>query len=102
MHWDNIWQFISPIYGAVVTMILAYVVTQFKKMKDNSKAEHEALGALLRNDMFEIYETYRDANEVPVRYQEEMESLYTAYHGLGFNNTGTKIHDEIMSKKTKV
>lgn len=98
----NMWSFISPIYGGVVTLILAYVVNQFKKIQTGNKAERDALGALLRNDMFEIYETYRDADEVPVRFQEEMDSLYSAYHGLGFNNTGTKIHDEIMKKKTKV
>lgn len=102
MTWTDIWTFISPIYGGIVTLILATIVTQFKKIKDNSKAEHDALGALLRSDMFVIYETYRDDNEVPLRYQEEMESLYRAYHGLGFNNTGTKIHDEIMAKKTSV
>lgn len=98
----NMWSFISPIYGGVVTLILAYVVNQFKKIQTGNKAERDALGALLRNDMFEIYETYRDADEVPIRFQEEMDSLYSAYHGLGFNNTGTKIHDEIMKKKTKV
>lgn len=98
----NMWSFISPIYGGVVTLILAYVVNQFKKIQTGNKAERDALGALLRNDMFEIYEIYRDAEEVPVRFQEEMDSLYSAYHGLGFNNTGTKIHDEIMKKKTKV
>lgn len=98
----NMWSFISPIYGGVVTLILAYVVNQFKKIQTGNKAERDALGALLRNDMFEIYETYRDSEEVPVRFQEEMDSLYSAYHGLGFNNTGTKIHDEIMKKKTKV
>lgn len=98
----NVWSFISPIYGGIVTLILAYVVNQFKKITAGNKAEREALGALLRNDMFEIYENYRDADEVPVRFQEEMDSLYSAYHGLGFNNTGTKIHDEIMAKKTKV
>ena len=47
MNWSNVWQFISPIYGAVVTMVLAYVVSQFKKMRENSKAEHDALGARL-------------------------------------------------------
>lgn len=102
MNWNNIWTFVSPIYGGIVTLMLASVVAQVKKIKESSKAEHDALGALLRNDMFVIYETYRDEEEVPLRYQEEMESLYTAYHGLGFNNTGTKIHDEIMAKKTKV
>lgn len=98
----NYWALLSPLYGGIVSLILGYVIGQFKKVKTANKAEREALGALLRNDMFEIYEAYRDADEVPVRIQEEMDSLYAAYHGLGFNNTGTKIHDEIMAKKTKV
>ena len=102
MNWSDIWTFISPVYTVVVTAALAYVGTQFKRVRDSSRAEREALGALLRNDMFAIYEEYRDSDEVPIRYQEEMESLYRAYSGLGFNNTGTKIHDEIMAKKTKL
>ena len=98
----NYWALLSPIYGGIVSLILGYIIGQYQKIKGQSKAERDALGALLRNDMFEIYEVYRDETEVPVRIQEEMESLYQAYHGLGFNNTGTKIHDEIMAKKTRV
>lgn len=98
----DLWALLSPIYGGIVSLLLGIMIGSFKKLSASAKAEHEALGALLRNDMFEIYETYRDCEEVPVRFQEEMDSLYTAYHGLGFNNTGTKIHDEIMSKKTKL
>ncbi len=95
-------EWLSPIYSSVISLIVGYLVARLRQMKNANKAEREALGALLRNDMFMIYETYRDAEEVPTRYQEEMASLYKAYHGLGFNNLGTKIHDEIMSKKTKV
>ena len=98
----DFWSLLSPLYGGIVSLLLGYLIGQFKKVKGQSKATNEALGALLRNDMFEIYEQYRDQDEVPVRIQEEMDSLYSAYHGLGFNNTGTKIHDEIMAKKTKV
>ena len=98
----NYWALLSPIYGGIVSALLGYAIAKLKAVKSTNTAEREALGALLRNDMFEIYETYRDADEVPVRIQEEMESLYAAYHGLGFNHTGTKIHDEIMSKKTKI
>lgn len=94
--------YLSPIYSGIVSALLGYLFARLKEMKKASRAEREALGALLRNDMFEIYEEYRDQEEVPVRIQEEMDSLYAAYHGLGFNNTGTKIHDEIMAKKTQV
>lgn len=98
----NYWTMLSPIYGGIVSLLLGYFIARFKNAKAESKAEREALGALLRNDMFDIYECYRDEPEVPVRIQEEMESLYNAYHGLGFNGTGTKIHNEIMAKPTRV
>lgn len=96
------WDLIAPIYSALASLLLGFLVGRLKRYKSTATAEREALGALLRHDMFEIYETYRDASEVPVRSQEEMASLYAAYHGLGFNHTGTKIHEEIMHKPTKV
>ena len=57
-----------------------------------------ALGALLRHEMFDIYEIYRNEDCVPADILEEMDSLYRAYHALGYNNLGTKIHEEIMKK----
>ena len=96
------WSFLSPVYGGIVSLLLGFVIGKLQKAKNESSAMKTALGALLRNDMFEIYKKYRDGEEVPADVQEEMHSLYEAYHGLGFNNIGTKIHDEIMGKKTKV
>lgn len=98
----NGWALLSPLYTAIVSLLLGFVVGRLKKVRKATAAERDALGALLRHDMFEIYEQYRDAEEVPIRAQEEMASLYEAYHGLGFNHTGTKIHDEIMHKPTKI
>ena len=98
----ELWTLLSPLYGGIVSLLLGYFAGQLKKTKTENKAVNEALGALLRNAMFKIYEKYRDQDEVPVQVQEEMSSLYQPYHNLGFNNTGTKIHDEIMGKKTKV
>lgn len=96
------WSLLSPIYGGIVSLLLGFLIGRLKKLKKTNEAERTALGALLRNDMFGIYRKYRDADEVPVEVQEEMHSLHAAYHGLGFNATGTKIHDEIMTKKTLV
>ena len=98
----NFWSLLSPLYASLVSLLLGFVIGKLQKVRASSVAEREALGALLRHDMFEIYETYRDAEEVPIRSQEEMASLYAAYNGLGFNHTGTKIHDEIMKKPTRV
>ena len=95
-------EYFTPIYTAIVSALVGYLFAKIRTLKKESKAERQALGALLRNDMFRIYEKYRDAKEVPASTQEEIDSLYRAYHGLGFNNVGTKIHDEIMAKPTEV
>ena len=63
-------------------------------------AVKEALGALLRHEMWEIYRTYKDAQTIPADMLEEMDSLHTAYHSLGYNHMGDKIWEEIMKKPT--
>ena len=98
----NYWSMLSPIYSGLVSLLVGFLIGRIQKLKTYTKAEKQALGALLRNDMFSIYRKYRDAEEVPAEVQEEMHSLGEAYHNLGFNATGTKIHDEIMAKPTRV
>ena len=83
---------------AVILRVVDYAI---EKRKGNT-VEQNALGALIRHDMFEIYDTFKEADTVPHAIQEEMDSLYQAYHALGYNNMGTKIHDEIMRKTTEV
>ena len=58
--------------------------------------------ALLKQKILEIYDCYKDADEVPADAQECMATIYTAYHGLGGNGTGTKLCNAVTSKKTKV
>ncbi len=83
---------------AVVLKLVDWVIERRK----GDSVEKIALGALLRHDMFEIYDIYKESHTVPHAIQEEMDSLYQAYHSLGYNNLGTKIHDEIMAKQTEV
>ena len=65
---------------------------------ERKSAVNGALGALLRHEMFDIYETYKDKDCVPADVLAEMDSLHEAYHALGFNHLGDKIHEEIMRK----
>lgn len=95
-------EFLAPIYSSVISILLGYLIATLKKGRVTDKSIKIALGALLRSDMFNIYEQYRDAVEVPEAIQKEIDELWQAYHGLGFNHMGDKVHDEIMSKKTKV
>ena len=82
--------------------VVLKVVDYFLSRRGKNSTERAALGALIRHDMFEIYDQYKDAPTVPHAIQEEIDSLYQAYKSMGFNNMGTKIHDEIMKKQTEV
>lgn len=69
---------------------------------EKNNVVNQALGALLRHQLFEIYDKYKDSDTVPHDVQEETDSLYQAYSAMGCNGIGTKIHDEIMRKQTGV
>lgn len=99
---EELWVFISPIYGGIVSLLLGFFIGKVKNANKDQKSIKEALGALLRHDMFDIFEEYGGGDEVPAKIKEEIESLYRPYHALGFNHTGTKIYEEIMGKRTKV
>ena len=94
--------YLAPLYSGIVSALLGYLIATLKNGRKTDKAIKTALGALLRSDMYNIYETYRDAAEVPESVQKEIDELWQAYHGLGFNHLGDKIHEDIMGKKTKV
>ena len=98
----NFWGLLAPIYSGIASALLGYAIARLKTLKQEQSAEREALGALLRHDMFQIYKLYIDETEVPKDIQEEMHSLWQPYHALGFNHMGDKIHDEIMEKKIQV
>lgn len=75
----------------------ALIAGKFEK----KTAVNQALGALLRHEMFDIYEAYKNADCVPADVLSEMDSLHEAYHALGYNHLGDKIHAEIMAKKAE-
>lgn len=104
--------YFGPIYSSIVSLLLGFLFAKMTGLAAQNKKKEEAeakkntaminaLGALLRHDMYGIYETWRDEEEVPEEVQKEMHNLWEPYHALGFNHMGDKIHEEICSKKTR-
>ena len=81
---------------SVILKLVDYWINSRKK----ETVEGKALGALLRHAMYDIYENYKSEESVPADVQEEMDSLHEAYHALGYNHMGDKIHHDIMAKQT--
>lgn len=100
---------ILQIFGAIVSVIIGYLTATVKSLKskqqeqkDRQSALENGVQALLKQKILEIYDCYKDDEEVPADVQECMTTIYTAYHGLGGNGTGTRLHSAIINKKTKV
>lgn len=53
--------------------------------------------ALMRGELHRIHrETVQQGRPVDLDVAEEADDIYDAYHALGGNGVGTKLHDEII------
>lgn len=98
---------ITQVIGLILSTICGYLVASLKAIKarqEEEKARQTALEtgvqALLRQKLLELYDQYKDAEEVPQDAQEATEAIYKAYHGLGGNGQGTRLYTAIINKKT--
>ena len=63
-----------------------------------TNAMKHGLEALLRQKLIEIHhKTVAAGKPVPYDTKAQADMLYTAYHDLGGNGVGTRVHDEIMA-----
>lgn len=97
------------IFSVVLSCIVGWLTAEIKTLKAHQVEERarqtaleEGVQALLKNKLVEIYDMYKDAEEVPADTLESMDTIYKAYHGLGGNGTGTRLHSCIMNKRTKI
>ena len=98
-------QIISIVLSLVVGWLTASVKSIHARQAEErgrQRALEEGVQALLKNKLVEIYDIYKDFDEVPADTLESMDAIYKAYHGLGGNGTGTRLHQAIMSKKTTI
>lgn len=106
---DALNQIVSIVVSAVCTGVIGYLTATVKAEKKKTEAEKEraraledGVQALLKNKLLEIYDENKDAEEVSADTQEVMDNIYKAYHALGGNGTGTRLHDAIMRKKATI
>ncbi|MCI2149570.1 MAG: hypothetical protein LKK28_08390 [Bifidobacterium crudilactis] len=77
--------------------LVGFLASFLRKSANRDKALTQGMRVLLRARLIDIHEKYVEHDELcPVNVKEEADEVYTAYHGLGGNGTGTHLHDEIM------
>lgn len=93
---------LSPLLAAIVGGLVVYIKGVVSKETRHDKAMEQGMRALLRQQLIDYHDQYvvRGA-PCPVGIKEQATSVYTAYHGLGGNGTGTHLYEEIMDAHVK-
>lgn len=83
----------SGILGIITKTLLA------RKKKDEQRQKALELGvqALLRAEMTEQYEKYRERKHCPIYAKENFENMWVQYESLGANGVMSEIHNKFMS-----
>jgi Na+-transporting NADH:ubiquinone oxidoreductase subunit NqrC len=94
---------ISSLASAIVASCVALIRSKSNKTQkqlDKERKEMDALKlgmrALLWEQLNEIYARAKQQNGLTVVERHNLTNIYEAYHALGGNGTGTRLHDEAM------
>lgn len=95
---------LTAIISAVVSSLVAMVKTGGKRAVERAEAEkasNEAMRAgmraLLWRELQTIHAHAMDAGGLTVAERRHLESVYSAYHALGGNGTGTRLFEDAMN-----
>lgn len=88
---------VSAIVGAIVASIVALIKAQSQGAIDTNKALQQGMRQLLWGELKREYKDAVDNNGMTVTDRRHLESVYSAYHTLGGNGTGTRLYNDAMS-----
>lgn len=99
---------LEVIFGAILSGLSLMARHTWKKVKgQQEKAEteqtamREAVLALLHDRLYSLARYYLDRRWVTIQDLDNLEYLYTAYHALGGNGTGTELFERCKALPIK-
>ncbi len=96
--WSLLSPFVMPVYGTIIGIIVGALLTRFRGMSSSVRAIRIGVAVLLRARLEHFHEKYKDGDTIPKEEFQEMNDTWEAYHSLGGNSTGDKIHEELKGK----
>lgn len=85
------------LFGTAFTFLMA----KFKKYNTEQAALRAGVQAMLRSQMIDMYNQYKDEKKVPIYVKDNFENVWQSYHNLGANGVMNGIHDEFMDFETE-
>lgn len=91
---------IPTLSGTLLIGVFATSKVQFLKMKKEHDSSKLGIQALLRNELYKIYEKWYERGYAPLWVRENFENIYQQYHNLGQNGVMDNIHEKFMALPT--
>ena len=91
----EIFQILMAVIPTVMTAILGYIGVVVKSIHLNNKASDKAITILLRRELTELYEQYKDKEYHTGDEVDDFDEIYETYASLGGNGKGTMMHDKV-------
>lgn len=88
------------LFGTVITGLTFCYNRLSKKFKDQ-EAIKEGLIAILHDRLFQSGMDFIEKGEITISALDNFEGIYTAYHSLGGNGTGTEIYERVRELPLK-
>lgn len=91
---ENVIRYLVP---TVLASMLTYLVTRTKEASKSSRAMEKGMRSILRRELKIMHRRHVIKGEpISIDDKDEATEIYTAYHDLGGNGTGTHMYQDIM------
>lgn len=87
--------------SGIIGIFTAAILARLKKVMSENEAERYGVQALLRHELYEMYNEYcLKRKQAPISVKEDFENMYKRYHELGSNGVMDGIHEEFRNLPT--
>ena len=87
---------ISAVVGAVVGAMTSHLGRKAEASAAEDKGMREGMRALLWRELRNIHAEAAASGGLDVADRRHLENVYSAYHDIGGNGTGTRLYEESM------
>ena len=91
---ENVIRYLVP---TALASVLTYLVTRTKEASRSSRAMEQGMRSILRRELKIMHRKHViKGDPISIDDKDEATEIYTAYHDLGGNGTGTHMYSDIM------
>jgi len=98
LHWIE-WIFVA--LGGGLVAFWRWAVKKFKTINVENDSIANGIQALLRSEIIDKYNYYKDKGYCPIYAKENIRRLYKPYEALGGNDVATKLVNEMLDMPTE-